>query len=500
MPDVPAPPSGWLNRTVIGAGLTSLLADVAYEMATAVMPGFFKVLAIPGYFLGLTEGTGDALANFVKLGVGYHSDRIGKRKPLVVSGYALTGVSLSLFAFAVSWPLILIGKSLAWIGKGLRGPLRDAILADSVPPNMVGRAFGFHRAGDTVGAVLGPLLGALLVAALPATVFDIPAAPHRIVFLLTLVPGVGSALVFWLLVREQRFTPKPAVRFRESLAELPRPFRRYLVAVGVFGLGDFSHTLLILASIAAPGARTTAASSPSSWARSCTRSGTPSRRRRAFPVGALSDRVGRRGLLIAGYLVGVLVMLGFAAAFAWAVRSLAYVIGLFVLAGVYIACQEALEGAMTADLIPDRARRGTAYGVLGCVNGVGDFAAQLRGGAVDRGIPGGGLPVRRRVDAARGRGDGPGPAGSCSTRRPLIPADLGVTDGNQGRAEHVPEGREQAVDGVRGVNDLDAHGQVFAQAEQSSCVQPVVRPYPSKLRNAVAPAIPSSRHFWMMAE
>jgi MFS family permease len=97
----------------------------------------------------------------------------------------------------------------------------------------------------------------------------------------------------------------------------------------------------------------------------------------AFPVGALSDRVGRRGLLVAGYLIGVLVMLGFTAAFAWEVRSLAYVIGLFVLAGVYIAFQEALEGAMTADLIPDRARRGTAYGVLGCVNGVGDFAASL---------------------------------------------------------------------------------------------------------------------------
>ena len=134
MSDDPAPPTGWFNRTVIGAGLTSLLADVAYEMATAVLPGFFKVLEIPGYFLGLIEGTGDALANFVKLGVGYYSDRIGKRKAIVVSGYALTGVSLSLFAFAVGWPLILLGKSLAWIGKGLRGPLRDAILADSVPP------------------------------------------------------------------------------------------------------------------------------------------------------------------------------------------------------------------------------------------------------------------------------------------------------------------------------------------------------------------------------
>jgi MFS family permease len=375
MPD-PGPPTGWLNRTVIGAGLTSLLADVAYEMATAVMPGFFRVLAIPGYFLGLTEGTGDALANFVKLGVGCYSDRIGKRKALVVSGYALTGVSLSLFAFAVGWPLILLGKSLAWIGKGLRGPLRDAILADSVPPNMVGKAFGFHRAGDTVGAVIGPLLGALLVAVLPDTISGFSEAPHRIIFLLTLVPGIGSALVFLLLVREQRFTPKPGLRFRESLRELPRPFRRYLVAVGVFGLGDFSHTLLILAAIGllepTYGREFALFFGPILYAiRNAVEAIT------AFPIGALSDRIGRRGLLVVGYLIGVMVMLGFVAAFTWEIHSLAYVIGLFVAAGGYIAFQEALEGAMTADLIPDRTRRGTAYGVLGCVNGIGDFAASF---------------------------------------------------------------------------------------------------------------------------
>lgn len=370
------PPTGWFNRTVIGAGLTSLLADVAYEMATAVMPGFFRVLEIPGYFLGLTEGTGDALANFVKLGVGYYSDRIGKRKALVVAGYGLTGVSLSLFAFAVGWPLILLGKSLAWIGKGLRGPLRDAILADSVPPQDVGKAFGFHRAGDTIGAVLGPLLGALLIGLLPGIVLGVSEAPHRVIFLLTLIPGVGSALTFWFLVREQRFTPKPGLRFGESLRDLPRPFRRYLVAVGLFGLGDFSHTLLILASIGLLepeyGREFALFIGPILYAiRNAVQAAA------SFPVGAMSDRIGRRGLLVLGYLIGVLVMFGFLAAVAREIHSLAYVIGLFVLTGVYIAFQEALEGAMTADLIPDRRRRGTAYGVLGCVNGIGDFAASL---------------------------------------------------------------------------------------------------------------------------
>ncbi len=366
--------SGWLNRTVIGAGLTSLLADIAYESATAILPGFFAVLQLPGSMLGLVEGTGDALANFVKLGVGYASDRIGKRKALVVSGYALTGASLALMAFG--WPMILVGKGLAWIGKGLRGPLRDAILADSVPPQHLGKAFGLHRAGDTIGAIIGPLLAALLLYLIPADVFDAPAAPHRLILILTLIPGLGSAFVFWRMVREQRFTPKPGLRFRESIAELPRSFRRYLFAVGVFGLGDFAHGLLVFASTllltGRYGIETALFIGPILYA---TRNATAALV--AFPVGAFSDRVGRRGLLVAGYGIGASVMLGFTAAFHWQLDSMAFVFGLFVLAGVYVAFQDSLEGAMTADLIPDRARRGTAYGLLGCVNGFGDFVSSV---------------------------------------------------------------------------------------------------------------------------
>ncbi len=372
----PPRPISWLNRTVIGAGLTSLLSDVAYEMATSLLAGFIVLLNIPQWFLGIVEGTGDALANFVKLGVGYYSDQIGKRKGLVVSGYALTGVSISLFAFAFGWPLILLGKSLAWIGKGLRGPLRDAILSDSVPPQAIGRAFGFHRAGDTIGAVLGPLLGAVLIATLPANILNVVAAPHRVAFLLTLIPGVGAALVFLLMVREQRFTPRPALRFRESLTELPKPYRRYLLAVGIFGMGDFNHSLLILASISlltpTYGQEFALVIGPILYATRNTWQALAS-----YPIGALSDRIGRRGLLIVGYLLGASVMLGFGAAFLWHWGSIAVVAILFVLSGIYIAFQEALEGAMTADLIPDKTRRGTAYGALGFVNGIGDFAASL---------------------------------------------------------------------------------------------------------------------------
>jgi len=371
----PLGPTSWFNRTVIGAGITSLLSDVAYEAANSVLAGLLFVLGIPQWFLGIVEGTGDALANFIKLGIGFYSDQIGKRKTIVVSGYALTGLAMALFALAVGWPLILLGKSIAWIGKGMRGPLRDAILADSVPPNAVGRAFGFHRAGDTTGAVIGPLLAAFLLGYFATTTID-PVLPHRNVFWLAMIPGLGAAVVFLFMVREQRFTPRPAVRFRESLAELPKPFRRYLVAIGIFGLGDFSHVLLVGASILLlephHGREFAIVAGPILYA---IRNGWQAIT--AFPVGALSDRIGRRGLLVCGYLLGALVMLGFAAGFAWNLGTMPYVIGLFVLAGMYVGVQEALEGAMTADLIPDRTRRGTAYGVLGCVNGVGDFAASV---------------------------------------------------------------------------------------------------------------------------
>jgi len=370
-----SPSRSWFNRTVIGAGLTSLLADVAYEAANSLLAGFLVVLGIPQWFLGVVEGTGDAIANFVKLGIGYYSDRIGKRKTIVVTGYALTGLAMALFALAIGWPLILLGKSIAWIGKGLRGPLRDAILADSVPPEAVGRAFGFHRAGDTVGAIIGPLFAAYLLGYFAIDAID-AIAPYRSVFFLAMIPGLGSAVVFLLMVREQRFTPRPALRFRESLSELPRPFRRYLVAVGIFGLGDFSHVLLIGASILLlephHGLKFALVAGPILYA---VRNGFQAMT--AFPVGALSDRIGRRGLLVCGYLLGVTAMLGFAAGFVWNLGTLAYVIGLFALAGVYVGIQEALEGAMTADLIPDRTRRGTAYGLLGCVNGIGDFAASV---------------------------------------------------------------------------------------------------------------------------
>ena len=367
------PNPGWLNRNVLGMGLTSLLSDAGHEMATAILPGFLAVLGVSAAALGIIEGVADATSSFVKLGAGWLSDRLGHRKPITVGGYLLTGLSKGLFAFAYGWPLILVGRVLGWFGRGIRGPLRDAMLASSVPPEARGKAFGFHRAGDTVGAIIGPLLGVALLSYLPRNAD--PSAPFRTVFLLTLIPGLGSAIAFALMVREKRAAPSP-MKFWTSLGALPKPFRLFLWGVGIFGMGDYARTLLILAAtqLLTPRFGVGRAAQLAALFYVVHNAFYAAY---SYPIGALSDRFGRKGLLCLGYLAGTLTSIGFVAAFLWQVDVIVYLMGLFAMAGFTIAVEDALEGVVTADLVTDEELRGTAYGVLGTVNGVGDLVASV---------------------------------------------------------------------------------------------------------------------------
>lgn len=372
-PAVPTPPRSrkWLNRNVAGMGLTSLLSDLGHESATAVLPAFLSTIGASAAALGVIEGVADAVASFIKLGAGWHTDRIGQRKPITVAGYALTGVSTGIFAFAWSWPLVLVGRAIGWFGRGIRGPLRDAILSESVSPEDTGKAFGFHRAGDTLGAILGPLLAVLIIGYLESAPLADPSWPFRVVFLLTVIPGVGSALAFALMVKEQRRPPNHALRFWASLRALPSPYKRFLIGVGIFGLGDFAHTLLIL--------RATELLTPTfGVAHAAQLAALLFTTRNVFyalasyPIGALSDVIGRRGLLAVGYLSAAVMCLGFL----FPVSSLWYLGVLFALAGTYIAVEDALEGAIAADLLPPEVR-GLGYGVLGTVNGLGDLFSSI---------------------------------------------------------------------------------------------------------------------------
>ncbi len=372
------PKATWLNRNVVGMGLTSLLSDAGHEMATAVLPSFLAVLGVSAAALGAVEGTADAVSSFVKLGAGWVSDRLGHRKPITVGGYFLTGIAMSSFAFARGWPLVLAGRTLGWFGRGIRGPLRDALLSDSVPPEARGKAFGFHRAGDTLGAIIGPLLAVGILAYLQPGATE-PSAPFRTLFLLTLIPGLGSGIAFATLVREKRRAPTQA-KFWTTVAYLPRAFRRFLWGAGVFGIGDFSHTLMILAA-------TQLLSPLHGVAHAAQIAGLLYVVHNVFyagasyPVGALSDRWGRRGLLSIGYMAGALTAAGLGAAFFWKLASVPFFALVFALGGTCLAAVDSLEGALTADFVAQDVR-GTAYGVKGTVNGVGDLVASVAVGAL----------------------------------------------------------------------------------------------------------------------
>src|SRR5579862_635573 len=218
----------WLNRNVWGMTLTSMLSDACYEMVLAVLPGFLPIIHVAAAALGWIEGASDAFSSFLKLFSGYYSDKIGHRKGMIVLGYLFTGTGLSLFATAVTWVPILLGRMVSWFGKGIRGSLRDAMLSESVDPEVRGRAFGFHRAGDTVGAIIGPLAGVALLSVLPKPTPDIP---FRQIFLLSLIPGLAAPIAFALLVHETSRQPRPGLKLASSLRELPAAFRKFLVGI-----------------------------------------------------------------------------------------------------------------------------------------------------------------------------------------------------------------------------------------------------------------------------
>lgn len=228
---------GWLNSTVWGTSLTSFLSDFGHESVTVLLPSFLASLGAPVFVLGLIEGLSDGLSSFAKLLSGYYSDKLGKRKEIAIIGYIATGIFPAIVALAMSWPLVLIGRVFGWIGRGVRGPPRDAILAKSVQTKDLGKAFGVHRTGDTLGAIAGPALAFVLVASIGI----------RDIFWLAVIPGLLAAVVFIVAIKEKN--PAPVESHKNilvSMKEFSPGFKQFLSAVLLFGISDFSHTMLIL--------------------------------------------------------------------------------------------------------------------------------------------------------------------------------------------------------------------------------------------------------------
>jgi MFS family permease len=357
--------SAWLNRNVVGMGLTSFLSDFGHEMATAVLPAFLASIGAGPAVLGFIEGIADAVSSFVKVWAGHASDRWGHRKAIAVMGYALTGISKASFALATTWHLVLLGRVVGWFGRGIRGPVRDAMLAESVQPAARGRAFGFHRASDTTGAVAGPLLALLALRLIGM----------RAIFVLTLIPGLLSALAFAVLVHD----PSPQRRGHPlliSLQSLPAAFRRFLVAVGLFGIADCAPTLLVLrAQRDLEPAYGLAVAASTGVALYLLRNALYASA--SYPIGSLSDRIDRRALLAAGYGLAALTFAGFA----WLRLTIPIAAVLFALAGIFIAAEDTLEGALAADLLHEDGR-GLGFGILATVNGVGDLVSSAAVGAL----------------------------------------------------------------------------------------------------------------------
>jgi len=348
----------WLNRNVVGIGTTSLFSDLSHETATTILPVFLASLGAPPAALGIIEGIADALSSFAKMGAGYLSDKTGIRKPIAVAGYFLTTIAKASFALATSWGHVLVGRAIGWFGRGIRNPIRDAILTESTLPEAYGKTFGFERALDTLGAVLGPLAALWLVTFLS----------YRQVFLLTLIPGMLATLTFAFFVRAKFRSANPSLTFRASLRNLPARYKLFLVAVGVFGAGDFAHTMLILRAtqVLTPSDPSTAGELAISLyvLHNIIYAGA------SYPMGAIADRIGKKRILVGGYFLAALMSLSLALP----IDSYVFLMFVFFAGGLYIAIEDALERAFAAELLPEDLR-GTGYGALATVNGLGDFVS-----------------------------------------------------------------------------------------------------------------------------
>lgn len=351
-----------LPRTVVALAAVSFLTDVSSEMIYPLLPLFLSTtLGAGALAIGVIEGVAESVAALLKLAGGWWSDRMTRRKPLVLAGYGIASVVRPLIGLAQSATQVLGLRLADRVGKGIRGAPRDALIADAVDPAQRGRAYGFHRAADHAGAVVGPLAAFALLGWFGLSL--------RAVFLLAAVPAALAVLALVVGVREERRVP-PARATGVGLQRqgLGGTFWRYLGVLFVFTLGNSTDAFLLLR---AADLGVSAAMIPILWAMLHVVKSASS-----TPGGALSDRYGRRPLIIGGWAVYALVYLGFAQAsatwHAWA---------LFAAYGVYFGMTEGVEKAFVADLVGVNVR-GAAFGWYNLAIGIGALPASLIFGAI----------------------------------------------------------------------------------------------------------------------
>ena len=345
-----------LPRTVIALGAVSLLTDLSSEMIYPLLPVFLStVLGAGPLAIGAIEGAAESVAALLKLASGWWSDRLPRRKPLVIFGYGLASVVRPLIGLAQNVGQVLMIRLADRTGKGIRGAPRDALIADAVDASQRGRAYGFHRAADHAGAVAGPLVAFALL--------TWGGVSLRTVFLLAAIPAAGAMIALIFGVRETKREVARASGPNLDRAGLDRRFWAYLGVLLLFTLGNSTDALLILR---ANDLGVSAAVVPILWAVLHVVKSVSS-----TPGGILSDRLGRRPLIIGGWLIYAVVYLGFAFAsqtwHAWA---------LFIVYGLYFGMTEGVEKALVADMVPTHVR-GAAFGWYNLTIGVAALPASL---------------------------------------------------------------------------------------------------------------------------
>ena len=363
-----------LPANVLAISVVSLLNDASSEIIYPFLSVFLTGLGATPLAMGIIEGAAESISSFLKLFAGYFSDRRGRRKGLVVFGYALSSVTRTLLAFATTWTQALGLRVSDRVGKGLRGAPRDAMIADAAAPAERGLAFGFHRAMDHAGAVVGPLIGFLLVALIADDRSNVSVSELRTIFLLAAVPALAAVLVAAVFVREQRrearvdiseVAPPPP---RLSLKGFSGNFKRFLLILALFTLANSSDLFVLRR---AQEAGVGAAAIPLLWAalHVC-------KVLSSLVGGDLSDRLGRKRLIVTGWVLYAAVYAGLAF-----VSTAAGVWALFLVYGVYFGLTEGAEKALVADLVGAE-QRGTAYGLYNLAFSATVLPASLLTGAL----------------------------------------------------------------------------------------------------------------------
>jgi MFS family permease len=360
-----------LPRNVWAVSLTSFFMDISSEMVINILPLFLaNVLGVKTEIIGLIEGIAEATSSLLKIFSGWLSDKLGGRKWIAVAGYGLSAISKPFFYIANTWELVAGVRWADRVGKGIRTAPRDALVADSVDKDMRGLAFGFHRASDTAGAMLGIVIALGLVWAMQGNSPDLAATTFRIVVLVSLAPAFLAVLSLAIgakdvAIKGQRALPKFGFK------QLGKPFMIFMVIISTFTLGNSSDAFLtlraqnlgldivqILAMLVVFNLVYTLISTP---------------------AGSLSDRIGRKRLIIGGWLVYAAIYLGFGLA-----QSGWTVFLLYVAYGLYYGMAYGTSNALIADLVPEELR-GTAYGTYNAFVGILAFPASLIAGILWQG-------------------------------------------------------------------------------------------------------------------